>query len=86
MNDTIFNPNTRDPDFPCTAEANVSNLTQTLEVQHLCIAVKSVKASVSYYGRYYFAQNHFTVNGNIIQFNLSIVFYNGQWKQLYQVQ
>ena len=64
VNDKIFNPNIRDPDFMCTSEGDVQNVTLTLEVRYHCIAVKPgryrIQAYVYYCNRDYFTQN-FTV-------------------------
>ena len=75
VNSVVFNPYIRNPDFPCTAEPDVSDVTQTLQVRYHCMPVKPgsyrVNASVYYCGRDYFAQNQFIVmveNGNITQY------------------
>ena len=64
VNDTIFHQDIRDPDFMCTSESDALNLTETLEVQYHCIAVKPgsyrIQAYVYYCDRDYYTQN-FTV-------------------------
>ena len=64
INDKLFTPYIKDPGFMCTEEADASSVTQTLEVQYHCIAVKQgryrIEANVYYCGRDYFTQT-FTV-------------------------
>ena len=79
VNETVFNPHTRYPDFPCTSEGDTTSVTQTLEVQYQCIAMESgiytIEAYVTYCDRDYPTQT-FTViveNGKYIQFSLTSI-------------
>ena len=72
INGGVFDPNTRNPDFPCTSEMDATSVTQTLTVQFHCTAVKPgsyrFNANVDYCGRKYSTQT-FTVvveNGKYI--------------------
>ena len=64
INNEVFNPNGRNPDFPCTSEADTPDVTQTLEVQYHCTAVNPgsyrIEAYVYCGSDEYFAQT-FTV-------------------------
>ena len=64
VNGVVFDPNTRNSDFPCTSEMDAPRVTHTLKVQFHCTAVKPgsyrFNASVDYCGREYSTQT-FTV-------------------------
>ena len=73
VNGVVFDPNTRNSDFPCTSEMDAPHVTQTLKVQFHCTAVKPgsyrFNTCVDYCGREYSTQT-FTVvveNGKYIQ-------------------
>ena len=73
VNGVTFNLNIKNPDFPCTSEADTSeadtpDVTQTLEVQYHCTAVKPgsymMEAFVYYCGREYFSRTFAVVAEN----------------------